>query len=68
VELTPRQGQRFLLCSDGLSTVVPHDTIAKILGQDGVALETVCQKLIAAANEGGGPDNITTLVIEIDAP
>jgi protein phosphatase len=68
VELSPKQGQRFLLCSDGLSTVVPHDTIAKILGQAGVSLEAVCQGLIAAANEGGGPDNITTLVLEVDAP
>jgi protein phosphatase len=68
VELTPEKGQRFLLCSDGLSTVVPHDTIARILGQSGVPLESVCQGLIAAANEGGGPDNITTLVLEIDAP
>jgi protein phosphatase len=68
VELSPRKGQRFLLCSDGLSTVVPHDTIARILGQSGVALETVCQGLIAAANDGGGPDNITTLVLEVDAP
>jgi len=68
VELTPKKGQRFLLCSDGLSTVVPHDTIAKILGQSGVSLETVCQGLIAAANEAGGPDNITTLVLEVDAP
>jgi protein phosphatase len=68
VELSPKQGQRFLLCSDGLSTVVPHDTIAKILGQSGVSLEEVCQGLIAAANEGGGPDNITTLVLEVDAP
>ena len=68
VELTPQMGQRFLLCSDGLSTVVPHDTIARILGQSGVTLEAVCQGLIAAANEGGGPDNITTLVLEVDAP
>ena len=68
VELSPQLGQRFLLCSDGLSTVVPHDTIARILGQSGVSLEKVCQGLIAAANEGGGPDNITTLVLEVDAP
>src|SRR5689334_14282787 len=68
VELAPKKGQRFLLCSDGLSTIVPHDTIARILGQPGVSLEAVCQGLIAAANEGGGPDNITTLVLEVDAP
>jgi serine/threonine protein phosphatase PrpC len=67
VELSPKKGQRFLLCSDGLSTVVAHDTIARILGEEHAELETICQALIAAANEGGGPDNITTLVLEIDA-
>jgi protein phosphatase len=67
VELAPKTGHRYLLCSDGLSTVVPHDSIARIMGQAG-PLDAVCQGLIAAANEGGGPDNITTLVIEVDAP
>ena len=64
VELSPATGERFLLCSDGLSGVVPHDTIAGILSTtDG--LEAICEQLIAAANEGGGPDNITVLVLEV---
>jgi len=67
VELVPAKGERFLLCSDGLSGVVPHETIARILGQQDT-LETICDRLIAAANEGGGPDNITVLVLEVDAP
>lgn len=67
VELTPKPGERFLLCSDGLFTVVPHDTIVRLLGER-VPLEHVCEHLIAAANDAGGPDNVTTLVIEIDAP
>src|SRR3954470_3589004 len=58
VELEPQAGERLLLCSDGLSGVVPHDTIADILGSD-APLETICDRLIAAANAGGGPDNIT---------
>ena len=68
VELTPKPGERFLLCSDGLSGVVPHDAIARILGDAGASLDDICAHLIAAANEGGGPDNITALVIEVDAP
>ena len=32
------------------------------------ALDTICDRLIAAANEGGGPDNITVLVLQVDAP
>ena len=67
VELSPQPGERFLLCSDGLSGVVPHQTIATILG-DGQDLETICERLIAAANEGGGPDNITVLVLQVDVP
>ena len=67
VELTPAKGERLLLCSDGLSGVVPHETIGRILGQQ-ESLEIICERLIAAANEGGGPDNITVLVLEIADP
>jgi serine/threonine protein phosphatase PrpC len=50
-----------------LFTVVPHDTIVRLLGER-VPLEAVCERLIAAANDAGGPDNVTTVVIEVDAP
>jgi protein phosphatase len=68
VELDPDKGERLLLCSDGLSGVVPHETIADILGDASAPLDAICERLIAAANEGGGPDNITVLVIQVDAP
>src|SRR3954447_2336757 len=67
IELSPQAGERFLLCSDGLSGVVAHDAIAAILGAK-ENLDAICGRLIAAANEGGGPDNITVLVLEVDAP
>src|SRR5262245_1744296 len=67
VELTPSPGERFLLCSDGLSGVVPHETIARTLAADDT-LDAICERLIAEANEGGGPDNITVLVLQVDAP
>jgi serine/threonine protein phosphatase PrpC len=67
-EVTPVLGERYLLCSDGLFGVVADDRIAEILGQTGVPLETICKGLIDAANKAGGPDNITALVLEIDAP
>src|SRR6478609_11813281 len=57
VELTPHQGQRLLLCSDGLSGVVAHDEIERILGDQQVSLEEICDRLVAAANAAGGPDN-----------
>jgi protein phosphatase len=68
VELTPHQGQRLLLCSDGLSGVVAHDEIERILGDGTLTLEQICDRLVTAANDGGGPDNVTVLVIQIDAP
>ena len=68
LELAPAPGERFLLCSDGLFAVVPHEQIAGILSTTGVPLQAICDQLIAAANDAGGPDNITTLVIDVEAP
>jgi PPM family protein phosphatase len=67
-EVTPVLGERYLLCSDGLFGVVADDRIAEILGQSGVSLETICRGLVDAANQAGGPDNITALVLEIHVP
>jgi protein phosphatase len=68
VELTPHAGERLLLCSDGLSGVIAHDRMERILGDPSATLEEICEQLVAAANDAGGPDNITALVIQIDAP
>jgi len=62
-ELQP--GDRILLCSDGLHGVVDDATLAAILTEHPDAADA-CQALIAAANQGGGPDNITTVVIDAD--
>ena len=67
-QVQPVQSERYLLCSDGLFSVVPDEQIAALLGTPGVPLEDVCQKLIDAANAAGGPDNITALVLEVNAP
>jgi PPM family protein phosphatase len=66
-QITPAPGDRYLLCSDGLFGVVPDDRIAGVLGDRSASLEQICGRLIDAANEGGGPDNITALVLQIDA-
>jgi protein phosphatase len=68
VELTPHAGERLLLCSDGLSGVVPHDRIERLLGDRQASLDDICDRLVGAANENGGPDNVTVLVIQIDVP
>ena len=67
-EVKPVAGDRYLLCSDGLFAVVGDERIAGILGDRTLPLEQVCAALIAAANAAGGPDNITALVLEVDAP
>lgn len=68
VEVKPAAGERYLLCSDGLFSVVPDTTIAEILGDARLTLAEMCGRLIEAANEAGGPDNITTLILQVDAP
>jgi protein phosphatase len=57
-----RSGDLFLLCSDGLTGVLEDDEIAEILGAAGT-LDSRCAALIDAANEGGGPDNVTALLV-----
>ena len=57
-------GDRILLCSDGLHGVVDEPSLVQILEANrdpGYA----CAALIAAARDGGGPDNITALVINV---
>jgi protein phosphatase len=58
-------GDRILLCSDGLSGIVAHDRLEAILA-DGRPLQETCDALVAAANDAGGPDNITVLALQID--
>ena len=57
-------GDRYLLCSDGLSGVVDDATIEKELAA-GTDLEEICQRLVNLTLEGGAPDNVTVLVVEV---
>jgi PPM family protein phosphatase len=65
-EVTPMAGDRYLLCSDGLFSVITDQQIAELLGDHNRSLQDICEALIAAANAGGGPDNITAVVLEVD--
>ncbi len=60
-----RRGDVLVLCSDGLSGQVKKDEIAKVVSETR-ELSQVCEKLIALANERGGPDNITVVVARFD--
>jgi protein phosphatase len=57
----PRAGDMYLLCSDGLSGTVPEEDIVAILA-GAHDLRTAASRLIARANENGGPDNITVVL------
>ncbi|MFG2548322.1 MerR family transcriptional regulator [Streptomyces sp. NPDC048581] len=57
-------GDRYLLCSDGLSRVVPDADIRRLLNST-PAPDTAVHALIAAANEAGGPDNVSCVVADV---
>jgi len=68
VEIDPVPGERYLLCSDGLFGVVSDEQIAAIMSDRRARLEEICVRLIDAANDAGGPDNITAMLLQADAP
>jgi len=57
------KGDVFVLCSDGLTSMVDDDQIADALR--GNAPDAACQNLVDAANERGGKDNITVVVVKV---
>ena len=59
-----RPGDRLVLCTDGLSGVIAPEALAESLAADG-SLEDCCRRLVDAANDAGGPDNITVIVLEV---
>jgi PPM family protein phosphatase len=56
-------GDRLLLCSDGLSGVVDEQRIRNVMLREPEP-QRAAEKLVAMANEGGGPDNITVVVLD----
>ena len=69
VELSPvalAPGDRVLLCSDGLTSPLNNAAIAGILARTPAGSPgELCQTLVDAANDAGGPDNITVIVVEV---
>lgn len=57
------QGDRVLLCSDGLHGMVDDEAIARAL-QEAAGPEAACSQLVELALEGGGKDNVTALVFQ----
>ena len=65
-ELEAEPGDLFLLCSDGLTRELSDSLIETILRID-VPLDELCARLVGAANEAGGRDNITCLLVRAQA-
>jgi len=59
------EGDILLLCSDGLSNKVKEEQMVSILQTEG-SLELKASSLINLANENGGEDNITLIILEFD--
>jgi protein phosphatase len=65
-ELETEPGDLFLLCSDGLTRELSDAVIEWLLKLD-LPLKEMCARLVAAANDAGGHDNITCLLVRAEA-
>jgi PPM family protein phosphatase len=59
-------GDMLLLCSDGLTTMVPDDGIARILRESEGDVARATTALVSEANERGGEDNITVVLLKFE--
>lgn len=59
-------GDVFLLCSDGLNSMLGDDEISELLTRHRNEPEKACQALVDEANERGGEDNVTVVVLSAD--
>jgi protein phosphatase len=57
-------GDILILCSDGLTTMVPDAEILRIVKESGEDLETAAKALVSEANARGGEDNITVVLLQ----
>ena len=62
-----RAGDVYLLCSDGLTTMLPEERVAELMRSNS-RLRDAGEALIAAANEAGGRDNITVVLFRLEDP
>ena len=58
------EGDRLLICSDGLSSMIEDETLTEILSSESDP-QAAADRLVDAANEAGGEDNITVVLIDV---
>ncbi len=62
----PHSGDLLLICSDGLTDMVSHEELERyLINSGGTTLDTRCTELIDLANDNGGTDNITAVLVFI---
>jgi protein phosphatase len=64
-ELTPAPGDTFVLCSDGLTTHLRDSEILDLVSR-GRELQKACDDLVACANQRGGLDNVTVVLVRYE--
>src|SRR5882757_112567 len=63
-EIDSKPGDVYLLCSDGLTGMVPEEQILELVTANSDDLEQACRELIDTANERGGLDNVTAILVK----
>jgi len=58
-------GDRLLLCTDGLTRMVTDEALAEVLTRFRGDPQGACDYLVATANDNGGPDNVTVVIVEV---
>lgn len=61
----PTAGERYLICSDGLTNELDDVRLAELLGE-GFDPQTTAQELVDAALQSGGRDNVSVIVVDVD--
>lgn len=64
-EVRVRPGDLYILCSDGLTTMLSDEEIGD-LANHGASVEEVCRELVQHANSRGGHDNVTVVTLRVD--
>jgi protein phosphatase len=59
------EGDIVLLCSDGLTNMLNDETIEKIIRENADNLQAATEILVKQANENGGKDNITVIIVKV---
>ena len=62
------QGDIFLLCSDGLNDMLEDQDIAALIGDAETDLQAACKRLVDAANDCGGKDNVSVMLARVLKP